>query len=145
MDVRIHDLLARAARVYPSRVGATLGDDIRTFATLDGNANRVAHRLAGEGVAPLDRVVWWGPTALDALEVGYGVSKLGAALAPINPNFTEPEAASALETLHPRLVVAHPDFEAVARAISEPLGVPVIIMEAAGSTVASAVRPRRHE
>ena len=51
-----------------------------------------------EGVAPLDRVVWWGPTALDALELGYGTTKVGAALAPINPNFTEPEAAAALET-----------------------------------------------
>ena len=40
-----------------------------------------------------------------------GLEVAGATLAPINPNFTEPEAASALETLHPRLVVAHPDAE----------------------------------
>ena len=48
-----------------------------------------------------DRVTWWGPTAFDALEVGYGTSKLGAAIAPINPGFTEPEAASALEVPAP--------------------------------------------
>src|SRR4051794_31457258 len=143
MDVRVHDLLARAARVYPSHVAATLGDDVRTFSTLDANANRVAHRLGGEGVAPVDRVVWWGPTALDALELGYGVSKLGAALAPINPNFTEPEAASALETLHPRLVVAHPDFEDVARAIAEPVGVPVVTTSAGWLDGASEDTPRR--
>ena len=67
MDVRIHDLLARTALVQPNRIGATLGDEARTFAELDTNANRVTHRLAGEGVELLDRVVWWGPTALDAL------------------------------------------------------------------------------
>jgi fatty-acyl-CoA synthase len=125
VDVRIHDLLARAARVHPSSVAATLGDDARTFATLDRNANRAAHRLTGEGVAPLDRVVWWGPPTLDAFEVGYGISKLGATLAPLNPHFTEPEAATALETLRPRLVVAHPDVEATARASAGPLGITV--------------------
>jgi hypothetical protein len=35
MDVRIHDLLVRAALVSPSRVGATIGDEARTFAELD--------------------------------------------------------------------------------------------------------------
>ena len=109
MDVRIHDLLARLAVVSPHRVGATLGDDIRTFGELDAGANRAAHRLLAEGVAPRDRVVWWGPTALDALELAYGTSKAGATIAPINPNFTETEAADALQTLKPRLVVVHPD------------------------------------
>lgn len=126
MDVRIHDVLARGARVHPSSVAATLGDDARTFGALDRGANRVAHRLAGEGVAPLDRVVWWGPPTLDAFEVGYGISKLGATLVPLNPHFTEPEAATALETLRPRLVVVHPDVEAIARASAGPLGLPVV-------------------
>ena len=80
--------------MQPTRIGATLGDDARTFAALDAGANRAAHRLVAEGVAPLDRVVWWGPTALDALELGYGICKAGAVLAPINPNFSEPEAVS---------------------------------------------------
>ena len=96
MDVRIHDLLARLAAVSPHRVGATLGDDVRTFAQLDAGANRAAHRLIAEGVAPRDRVVWWGPTVLDALELGYGISKAGGTLAPINPNFSEAEALDAL-------------------------------------------------
>ena len=58
-----------------------------------------------EGVAPRYRVVWWGPLALDAIELGYGVSKIGATQAPVNPNFTEAEAADAMQTLKPRLVV----------------------------------------
>jgi acyl-CoA synthetase (AMP-forming)/AMP-acid ligase II len=143
MDVRIHDLLARTALVQPNRIGATLGDDTRTFAELDAGANRVAHRLVAEGVAPLDRVVWWGPSALEALELGYGISKTGAVLAPINPNFTEPEAASALETLRPRIVVAHPDAEDAARAAADPLGVPLVVMEKGWLDSASATPPPR--
>ena len=79
----------------------------------------------GEGVRPGDRVVWWGPSALDALELGYGISKAGATLSPVNPHFTEPEAVAALETLAPRLVVAHPDVADAAHAATDPLGVPI--------------------
>jgi fatty-acyl-CoA synthase len=140
MDVRIHDLLARLAVVSPRRVGATLGDDVRTFAELDAGANRAAHRLIAEGVAPRDRVVWWGPTVLDALELGYGISKAGGTLAPINPNFSELEATDALQTLKPRLVVVHPDVEDVARAVAEPLDLPILVTapgwHSSGSTTA---------
>jgi acyl-CoA synthetase (AMP-forming)/AMP-acid ligase II len=127
LDVRIHDILARLAVVSPDRVGATLGTEARTFGELDAGATRAAHRLSAAGVEAGDRVTWWGPTAFEALEVGYGTSKLGAAIAPINPNFTEPEATSALEVLHPRLVVAHPEHEDVARAVAEPLGLDVVV------------------
>src|SRR5262249_53486766 len=128
IDVRIHDLLVRAALVSPSRIGATMGDEARTFAELDAGSNRAAHRLMGEGVEPGDRVGWWGPSALDALELGYGISKAGATLSPVNPHFTEPEAVAALETLAPRLVVAHPDVADAAHGASDPLGVPVLVM-----------------
>jgi fatty-acyl-CoA synthase len=143
MDVRIHDLLTRLARVSPHRVGATLGDDVRTFAQLDAGANRAAHRLVAEGVAPRDRVVWWGPTVLDALELGYGISKTGATLAPVNPNFSEHEAVDALQTLSPRLVVVHPDFEDIARAVSEPLALPVMVTTAGWHASASTSAPPR--
>ena len=35
LDVRVHDILARLAQISPDRVGATLGDDARTFRELD--------------------------------------------------------------------------------------------------------------
>ena len=127
LDVRIHDILARLATVCPDRVGATLGDEARTFGDLDTGATRAAHRLAAAGVTVGDRVTWWGPTAFETLDVGYGTSKLGAAIAPINPNFTEPEAASALEVLQPRVVVAHPEHEDVARAVAAPMGLDVLV------------------
>jgi acyl-CoA synthetase (AMP-forming)/AMP-acid ligase II len=143
LDVRIHDILARLATISPTRVGATLGDEARTFGELDRGANRAAHRLAAAGVTAGDRVTWWGPTALDTLEVGYGTSKLGAALAPINPNFTEPEAASALAVLRPRVVVAHPQHEDVARAVAAPIGLDVLVTTPAWSDGASAAPPPR--
>jgi fatty-acyl-CoA synthase len=143
MDVRIHDLLSRLAAVRPNRVGATLGDDIRTFAQLDAGANRAAHRLLAEGVAPRDRVVWWGPTALDALELGYGISKIGATQSPVNPNFSEAEATDALHTLTPRLVVAHPDYEDAARAAADPLEIPVLVAAEGWHAGAAATPPPR--
>jgi fatty-acyl-CoA synthase len=143
LDVRIHDILARLAKMCPARVGATLGDEARTFAELDTGATRAAHRLAAAGVARGDRVTWWGPTAFEVLEVGYGASKAGAAMAPINPGFTEPEATSALEVLHPRLVVAHPQHEDLARSVAEPLGLEVLVTTPGWSNGASTTEPLR--
>jgi len=127
VDVRIHDILTRNARLEPDRIAATLGEERRTFGELDERANRAAHRLATEGVAHRDRVVWWGPTDLAALEVCYGVTRAGGALAPVNPAFGEQEAAAALTELRPRLVVAHPDCEDAARAVATPLGLGVVV------------------
>ena len=45
--------------------------------------------------------------------------KLGAALAPINPGFTEGEATTAIEYLRPRVVVVHPSYEEPARSIAD--------------------------
>ena len=116
-----------AAAVAPTRCGATLGDEQRTFAQLDAGSNRAAHRLAAEGVVPLDRVVWWGPTVLDALDVCYGVTKLGAALAPINPGFTEGEATTAIEYLRPRVVGRPSDLRGTGARDRHPLGLPVVV------------------
>jgi acyl-CoA synthetase (AMP-forming)/AMP-acid ligase II len=126
VDVRIHDILTRAAHLTPTRVAATLDGAQRTFADMEASSNQAAHRLRGAGVHHRDRVVWWGPTDLAALDVCYGTTKLGAALAPINPAFTEIEATNAIEYLRPRLVVAHPTYDEHARTVCAALDVPVV-------------------
>ena len=96
VDVRIHDILTRAAAHRAARDAArpsATSSERSPSSTPAPTGPRTAWRR--EGVAPLDRVVWWGPTDLAALDVCYGVTKLGAALAPINPGFTEGEAATA--------------------------------------------------
>ena len=144
MDARIHDVLTRAARIAPGQCGATLGDEQRTFGELDAGSSQAAHRLAAEGVAAWDRVVWWGPTDLVALEVCYGVTKLGAALAPINPGFTGTEATTAIEYLRPRVIVVHPSFEERAREIAGSLGVRVVVTTSGWlQGAATAPPPRR--
>ncbi len=87
--------------------------------------------------------MWWGPTVLDALELGYGISKAGGTLAPINPNFSEAEATDALQTLKPRLVVVHPDVEDVARAVAEPLDLPLMVTAPGWQGSASTAAPPR--
>jgi len=94
-------------------------------------------------VRPGDRVGWWGPSALDALELGYGISKAGATLSPVNPNFTEPEAIAALETLAPRLIVAHPDAADAAHAAADQTGIPLLVMRAGWADGAAATSPPR--
>ena len=78
---------------------------------------------------------------LDALELGYGISKAGATLSPVNPHFSEPEAVAALQTLAPRLVVAHPDVDDAAYAATDPLGVPILVMHDGWTEGAAASSP----
>jgi fatty-acyl-CoA synthase len=130
VDVRIHDILTRAASLTPSRRAVTLGEEQRTFVELDRTSTQAAHRLAAERVGRGDRVVWWGPTHFDALDVCYAASKVGAALAPINPAFSDAEARDAIEYLRPRVVVAHPDDAERAHAILPPLGLRLVVTTA---------------
>jgi acyl-CoA synthetase (AMP-forming)/AMP-acid ligase II len=50
---------------------------------------------------------------------------------------------AALETLAPRLVVAHPDVADAAHAATEPLGVPIVFMHEGWTAGAAASSPPR--
>jgi fatty-acyl-CoA synthase len=130
VDVRIHDILTRAAALTPARCAVTLGEQQRSFREVDDRSTQAGHRLAAAGVGVGDRVVWWGPTHFDALDTCYGAAKLGAALAPINPSFSDTEARAAIEYLRPRVVVVHPDDAERARAVVAPLELPLVVTAA---------------
>ncbi|HEX5616104.1 MAG TPA: class I adenylate-forming enzyme family protein, partial [Acidimicrobiia bacterium] len=115
MDLLIGNVLANAARVAPSALAATLGDQRITFADLDDASNRMARALAAAGVGHGDRVVWWGDTTLDALPLFGGLARLGAVFAPLNAHFGPDEAVPVVEHATPRLLVtdaAHRDLGA---------------------------------
>ena len=143
MDVRIHDLLVRARRGAPARVGATIGDEARTFAELDAGANRAAHRLIGRRRAARrpGRVV--GP---DACSTRSSSATASARRAPRwrRSTRTSPSRRPSPRSRRwqPRLVVAHPDVADAAHAATDPLGVPIVVMHD-GWTEGAAARPPR--
>ena len=144
MDVRIHDLLARAARVSPDRSRRDARRRRRARSReLDAGANRAAHRLRGRRRRRRSTGSCGGarPRSTRSSSATASASS-GATLAPINPNFTEPEAIAALETLQPaRSSSCIPTLEDVARAVADPLGRPGASSPAPAGTTAR--RPPR--
>lgn len=106
MDVRIHDVLRRAAATSPGATAATLGAESWTFAELDDLARRAARLLVRATAEPSGRAVWWGPTSAAALTARFGASRAGLALAPLDAGMTDAEVGAAVALLRPAVVVA---------------------------------------
>jgi acyl-CoA synthetase (AMP-forming)/AMP-acid ligase II len=102
----IGDVCARAARVGPDVVAATLDDEALTFGEIDHRANEIANGLAGLGLGRGDRVLWWSDTALEAVPVFVALAKLGAVFAPLNARATAEELRPVAEYARPRFLLA---------------------------------------
>ncbi|MFD4404608.1 (2,3-dihydroxybenzoyl)adenylate synthase [Nocardia sp. NPDC058499] len=70
------ELLRETARRYPHRT-ALLGADGRSYATLDAQADRLAHGFRALGIAPGDRVVVQLPNVAEFVPVLFGLLRAG--------------------------------------------------------------------
>ena len=80
-------LLAERAATHGDRTFLHLAEGRRTFAEADADATRLAHGLAGLGVAPGALVASLLPTCLDAALLPFAVARAGAVHAPVNTAF----------------------------------------------------------
>jgi acyl-CoA synthetase (AMP-forming)/AMP-acid ligase II len=128
----VGEVFRRAAASTPGRVAASLDRRALTFGELDRTANALARGLRASGVAPGDRVAWWGGTTLSAVPLYAGVAKAGAVFVPLNPGLGAEEAAPVLERARARLVVTAPDWVNGAEATAKLVGdAPPVRMEEA--------------
>ena len=104
------DLLTRARRLFPDRVGVVDGDVRRTYGEFAGRCDRLAAALRDElGVAPGDRVAWLCGNTSELLEAYYGVLLAGAVLLPLNIRLAPAESRFVLGDAGARLLFRHPD------------------------------------
>ncbi|MDQ3384435.1 MAG: long-chain-fatty-acid--CoA ligase [Actinomycetota bacterium] len=104
------DLLTRARRLFPDRVGVVDGDVRRTYTELAGRCDRLAAALRDElGVAPGDRVAWLCGNTSELLEAYFGVLLAGAVLLPLNIRLAPAESRFVLGDAGARLLFRHPD------------------------------------
>ncbi len=85
--------VAGVAAADPDRVALVCGEERVTFGALDASANAVAHRLAGAGVGPGDRVAVLAGNGTGIFAVWNGVARLGALVVPVSYRLTSPEIA----------------------------------------------------
>ncbi len=121
MALLVPTAVRRAARTLPRATAATLGDEVLTYAELDGRADRLGLALRALGVGHGDRVVWWGDTGLAALPLFVAVGRIGAVFAPLDGRLPGDRAGETAAVARPRLVVADPALADAARTFGHPV------------------------
>ncbi len=125
-------ILDLAARATPDRVALTLGAGQKTFHQCDQRANQMARVLAALGLRRGDRLLFWSAISLDSFDVFFGAQRLGVAFVPLNPAFSEAEAAQFTAYIRPALFVTDHALSAPAEAIAARAGVRLAVLSDAG-------------
>jgi fatty-acyl-CoA synthase len=104
------DLLTRARRLFPDRVGVVDGDERWTYAELAERCDRLAWSLQRDlGVRPGDRVAWLCGNTHELLEAYFGVLLAGAILLPLNIRLAPAEQRFCLDDSGAAVLFRHPD------------------------------------
>ena len=104
------DLLTRARRLFPDRVGVVDGPVRRTYREYAERCDRLAWVLREQlGVAPGDRVAWLCGNTAELLEAYYGVPLAGAVLLPLNIRLAPAELRAVLADAGASVLFRHPD------------------------------------
>ncbi|MFJ3671366.1 MupA/Atu3671 family FMN-dependent luciferase-like monooxygenase [Streptomyces sp. NPDC090106] len=90
----LHGLFERAAAATPDAVALSGPHGTTRYGELDADANRLAHRLIGEGVAPGSTVGILLPRGPGLITAVLAVLKCGAAYVPIDPSLPEARRAA---------------------------------------------------
>ena len=112
------DLLARARRFFPDRVGVIDGEQRWTYAQFGQRADRLAHALRDELVVrPGDRVAWLCGNTHELLEAYFGVLLAGGILLPLNIRLAPAESRFVLDDAGATVLFRHPDQPDVGHAV----------------------------
>ncbi|WP_122516825.1 non-ribosomal peptide synthetase, partial [Pseudomonas viridiflava] len=82
----VHRLFEQRAARHPDRVAAEHGQRSMTYGELNGQANRLAHYLIEQGIAPDDHVAIVLPRSMELLIGQLAVSKCAATFVPLDVN-----------------------------------------------------------
>src|SRR5947209_5765640 len=105
-DVRVADVIRRAAARRPDAVALRHREREVTYSQLEERSNRLAQALLSAGVAGGDRVAYLGRAAPEAVELLFAASKIGAVIVPLNWRLSPRELAGVLEDSRAPLLIA---------------------------------------
>jgi acyl-CoA synthetase (AMP-forming)/AMP-acid ligase II len=123
------ELLASGERSRPALVVPDTGQ-VLTYAEAAARVEALAQRLAGLGVRRGERVALALPNGPDLVVLLLAVTVLGAAAAPLNPAYTQPEFEFFLADIAPRLILIPATGAAAASAAAEVTATTLVAVEA---------------
>src|SRR5580658_1311574 len=92
-EVRVADVIRRAAQARPSVVALRHGEREITYADLDARSNQLAQALLAGGIGAGARIAYLGRSAPEVIELLGAVSKIGAVIVPLNWRLSPRELA----------------------------------------------------
>uniref|UniRef100_UPI0036DC5A5C non-ribosomal peptide synthase/polyketide synthase n=1 Tax=Photorhabdus sp. RM322S TaxID=3342825 RepID=UPI0036DC5A5C len=81
----IHRLFEQQAEKTPATTALVYGEHILSYAELNARANRLAHRLIGQGIEPDDRIAVLLERSVELVVAQLAILKAGAVYVPIDP------------------------------------------------------------
>ncbi|MFD9691770.1 glutaminyl-peptide cyclotransferase [Kitasatospora sp. NPDC059088] len=104
----VHELFARQAERTPDVIAVHYQRERLTYAQLEAEANRFAHQLVANGVAPGDLVGLMLPRSTELVVALIGILKAGAGYLPIDPTTPALRRAAIIRDARPAaLVIDH--------------------------------------
>ncbi|SDS76273.1 non-ribosomal peptide synthetase [Pseudomonas granadensis] len=122
----IHQAISDRVAVTPDALAVTFSDRQLTYAELDAQANRLAHKLTEMGVGPEVRVGVAMPRSEQLLIALLAVLKAGGAYVPLDPDYPADRVAYMLEDSRARVLLTE---QAVAATLSVPAQTQVVLMD----------------
>src|SRR5438445_8964680 len=91
MEFDLADLCEHAVDAFGEREYIVAEGERRTYAEMEARANRLAHRLAGQGIGPGDHVGIYAYNSVEWVEALWAVFKLRAVWVNINYRYVDDE------------------------------------------------------
>jgi 3-oxocholest-4-en-26-oate---CoA ligase len=110
MHYNLADLWEKVVDTVPDRESLVCGDRRLTYAEADERANRLAHHLAEQGVAPGDHIALYLYNGTEYLEGMLAAFKLRAVPVNVNYRYVEEELRYLLDDSDAKAVVFHREF-----------------------------------
>ncbi len=120
MGYLLQHLLGDSAARVPHRPAVAVGEQVLSYAELDGLSNQVARALLAQGVAPGDRVGILIPKSAAAVVALYGVLKAGACYVPLDPKSPAARLSAILNDSGIEVLLADQGTVAAAAALAGP-------------------------
>jgi acyl-CoA synthetase (AMP-forming)/AMP-acid ligase II len=113
----VADIIARRAAANPAAPGVICGGRVRSFAELNGRADRVAAALAHDTVAVGGRVAHCAQADETYYDFLFGAAKSRAVFVPLNWRLSLPEIIAILNDSDAEVLFLGPDYEGWAGAL----------------------------
>ena len=125
-DLCIHQSIARQVAAMPDALAVTFASTQLSYAELDAQANRLAHKLVELGVGPEVRVGVAMPRSEQLLVALLAVLKAGGAYVPLDPDYPADRVAYMLEDSRARVLLTE---QRLAATLNVPAQTQVLLLD----------------